>query len=345
MNNICSFFDQFTPELKTKIYVHNKREHFLLVDSNDKYHFNPCKIYTGDLGAAIIDFAYDDSLEKILYYLAHSDNEIRKLKEDSAESQNWSMLITLANALYRQKELHPFYYLVLSTIVNLYKRNMCNEDGSLVNDNILVEIGRSLAILQTDIRTFLDNCSRVDEDNNAALKYYLNHQYRTVEIRKIVLDLIPVTTYQEEVTRVVPSPVLHPESAMDIWNYLLPVYFQSTLSFRRCDNCGKYFVTTGAGCPKYCERITEGTKLTCRQLMAKEKVRTKNTTNPINVLFNRTYKTMYSRVSAQTLSHDTFHVWAKDARQVRDKCIAGIISLEDFADWLESSRRLSKYRH
>ena len=344
MEHINSFFQQFQHDLTTKVLIRDKRELILLVDKNDKYHFCPHKIFACDLAVSAINFAYDSYLEKVVYYLLHSKAQIQHLKKKPDDIASWESLWTLTNALYRAENLHPYYYPVLTTIVNLYKRNMRDENGDFVDDDILVNLGNSLIQLQENIRSFLDTCSRNDEDERIALEYYLDKQYHEVEIQKVILDLVPFKIYEDQTTRIAPAAVLHPETPTDIWNYLLPEYIKSSLLFRRCNNCLRYFVTTGVGNPKYCDRIVEGTKKTCRQLVAKEKAHTKNTTNPINITFNRTYKTMYSRVSAGKLDKEKFHQWAEDARQVRDKCERGIISLEDFSDWLENSRTMRKYR-
>lgn len=344
MEYIHLFFAQFRDVMTTKVLIQDRKEQIVLVDKKDKYHFCPYKVYSKDLATSAIDFAYDVILEKVLYYLLHSKDHVHRLKQYPNDAKAWEFLHTLANALNRDDNLHPYYYPLLSAIVNLYKRSLCDENGYLIDDNYLVNLGHSYIQLQETIREFLDACSRDDENEKVALEYYLNRQYREVEIRKIVLDLIPTKMYESEVVKAAPAAVLHPETPMDIWNYLLPEYIRSNLIFRRCNNCLRYFATTGVGNPKYCDRIVEGTNKTCRLLVAKEKAHVKNTTNPINILFNRTYKTMYSRVSAKRLDKEKFHQWAKDARQVRERCEAGIISLEDFADWLENSRNAKKYR-
>ena len=159
-----------------------------------------------------------------------------------------------------------------------------------------------------------------------------------------MLELFPSNIPGNDIEVFIPSVLLQPEMPMDIWSYLLPEYLGSNLLFRRCNNCQRFFVSTGVGNPKYCDRIVEGTNKTCRLLMAKEKAHTKNTTNPINVLFNRTYKTMYSRVSAGKLDKEVFALWAKDAREVREKCEIGELPLETFAEWLEKSRTAQEYR-
>ena len=344
MEHIDLFFQQFQDTLTTKVLIQDKKEQIILVDSNDKYHFCPYKVYTNDLAASAIDFAYDVYLEKATFYLIHSKEYVQRLKQDPSDIKGWEFLHTLVNALYRADDLHPYYYPLLSVLVNLYKRKLHDENGQLVEDDYLVNLGHCYIQLQQNIRDFLDACSRDDENERIALEYYLKNQYREVEIRKVVLDLIPTKMYEVAVIQAAPAAVLHPETPMDIWNYLLPEYIKANLMFRRCNNCLKYFVTTGVGNPKYCDRIVEGTNKTCRLLVAKEKAHVKNTTNPINILFNRTYKTMYSRVSAGKLEKEKFHCWAKDARQARGRCERGIISLEDFADWLESSRNAKKYR-
>ena len=62
--------------------------------------------------------------------------------------------------------------------------------------------------------------------------------------------------------------------------------------------------------------------------------RKKHKATPAEKVFNRAYKTFYSRMSAGKLSKELFKEWSKDARQKRDECISGKITIEDFERWI-----------
>ena len=61
-------------------------------------------------------------------------------------------------------------------------------------------------------------------------------------------------------------------------------------------------------------------------------------TDPAIRAYKRAYKTNYARIAYGLMTKEEFQAWSKQARQMRNKCAAGEISLEDFNVWLESDR-------
>jgi hypothetical protein len=127
------------------------------------------------------------------------------------------------------------------------------------------------------------------------------------------------------------SDVLRPETPEDIGNYLMACYLKSDVLYKRCENCQKYFVATGRSNVKYCDREVGDTGKTCRQIGFSVIYRG----DPIEQVFQRAYKTQYSRVSAGMLSKDMFKEWSKSARAKRNECVESKINTEAFQRWLE----------
>lgn len=342
MQEIHEFFSQFDGEVTTKVFVHNGQEHFALVSCHDCMHDTPYKIYHGNLANSAIDFIYDNNTLGQVLHTFRDSTSVQRLKENPGDIALWVPLWKIADWLYQSEDLHPYYYCLLATIINLYKREMRDQELKPVADDILLHMAQAFLHLYECLRCFLDACTRTDGSDQNTTNYFDAMRISTSKIQDVLCEQIPVEMAHGK--RLVPAIVLHPQTAVDIWSYLLPEYYGAGVIFRRCENCGKCFVTTGVGNPKYCDRTVAGTNKTCKQLVAKEKAHIKNTTNPINILFNRTYKTMYSRVSAGALEKEKFQLWANAARQVRDQCEEGIMTIDDFGDWLEHSRRSPKYR-
>lgn len=343
MESIDSFCKQFNGTLAVKVHIRDKHEFISLVNENDSLQTAVCKIYFSDLGVSAVDFYYDAFFDQIVSSLLESEEVIKRLKKAPENLELWNELSSLANTLAQNDSLHPYYFLVLSTIVNLYKRKMRDHSGQLVHDRILVDIGLSFVHLREEIDSYFGLSKQKCSEYTAGAQC-LDKLLPPKCVRTVHLEYVPASTKGSNVNRYIPAYVLRPELPADIWNYLLPHYFDADLVLRRCENCSGFFITTGAGNPKYCDRFVKDSKKTCRLLMAKEKAHIKNTTNPINVFFNRTYKTMYSRVGAGKLEKHKFNVWAQDAREVRDSCETGIISLTEFCEWLEESRNNPKYK-
>ena len=342
MQAIISFFAQFDSVVTTKVFIDNGQECFALISKHDQKYNTPYKFYRGDLASSAINFIYDDCTMGRVLHTFQDSSSTQKLEMDSKNVLHWKPLWQLAEWLYQSTNLHPYYYSLLSAIINLYNQGMRNEAPTPFESSALVHTAEALLHLYETVRQFLDTCTRTDNCEQAILSHLEDARLRHPEIRSIGSELIPSEADHNK--HLVPALVLHPQTALDIWYYFLPRYYDAGVIFRRCENCGKCFVTTGVGNPKYCDRIVDGTNKTCKQLVAKEKAHTKNTTNPINILFNRTYKTMYSRVSAGTLDKEKFQQWANAARQVRKKCESGLITIDDFSDWLQHSRQSPRYK-
>lgn len=335
-----NFFAQFNQEVTTTMYVADGKEYFLLLNRDDTHHTAPYKTAQVDLGVSAVDFAYDDhTLGYVLKSLRCLDTPLLQVSSHSQSLMD--SLNSLVKCLYKKENLHPYYYPLLAAIINLQKI-----DGvlSLEHLDYLSHMATDFLCLYETIRKFLDVCTLAEDRSQAALNFYYAQLPQRPELLDIALNAITPKEPSDHRQIIFPTLVLHPKTATDIWHYCLPKYLNANLdaNIRRCENCSKCFVTTGAGNPKYCDRIVAGTNKNCRQFVVKEKIRTKNST-PINAMYLSAYKTLFSRIKAQTMTKEQFHSWAKLARQVRDKCEQGIITKDDFAEWIAESKVLKKY--
>ena len=108
------------------------------------------------------------------------------------------------------------------------------------------------------------------------------------------------------------------------------------LPYRICGYCGKYFIVRGRRDVKYCDRIPEGEIQPCEEIGAIRVYQNKITGDPIHRIFNTAYKRMSSRLNYQKckISPDEFYDWSERAREMRQKCLDGEITLEEFNTWL-----------
>jgi hypothetical protein len=61
--------------------------------------------------------------------------------------------------------------------------------------------------------------------------------------------------------------------------------------------------------------------------------------NPTIKEYKRSYKAHNARIRYGTMTREEFSAWSLQAREKRDLCVAGKLSLEDFTAWLESDRQ------
>ena len=77
--------------------------------------------------------------------------------------------------------------------------------------------------------------------------------------------------------------------------------------------------------------------------MPKLNFNSKGEKDPAVWLYNRAYKTMYSRVGAGTFPKESFKEWAKRARTQRDACSRGEITPEIYSAWLSDNGLMIDY--
>jgi hypothetical protein len=130
--------------------------------------------------------------------------------------------------------------------------------------------------------------------------------------------------------------VLYPRSIFDIVDYFLRKTIQFNVGFKVCRNCGKYFPDTAHGNTEFCARPFQDTGKSCKDIGSLTKWREKVAANPVILLYNKHYKTRFSRIKAGKVTREVFQEWAAMARAYRDKVIDGEVSLEDFEGWLKS---------
>ncbi len=127
----------------------------------------------------------------------------------------------------------------------------------------------------------------------------------------------------------------------DLLSIEIMLMIQSGTRIRRCDNCGKYFVSLKRN-TKYCKR--NGSGLSCADEIRRKRSQKKYEENPEYKLYNRAYKKNYARVSSKTITQDEFYYWDNIAKAKRDQVMSGKIGISDFNDWLDQTNSLGSIK-
>jgi len=106
--------------------------------------------------------------------------------------------------------------------------------------------------------------------------------------------------------------------------------------FRKCKRCGKYFIMKGNYDTNYCDRIAPGETKNCQEIAAQENYRAKVAANPALPIYNRYYKRYSARVKSRQIKEADFKAWKYQALTKRDECSDGIITPEEYIEWMES---------
>ena len=129
----------------------------------------------------------------------------------------------------------------------------------------------------------------------------------------------------------------HFRSVQEILELEFTKMLEQKIRFRKCRRCGKYFIMKGNYDTHYCDRIAEGETRNCQELAAAEKYRAKIADNKAIPVYNKYYKRYAARVKARQIKENDFKKWRYRAISLRNDCADGIISLEEYIQWMEDS--------
>ena len=84
------------------------------------------------------------------------------------------------------------------------------------------------------------------------------------------------------------------------------------------------------------------TTKTCKDVGAKNTFDQKVKTNPVWQLHQRAYKTHYARMKKKNMTQQEFLEWSNKAADLRDQCLAGKITVDEFKAFLTEDLRYKK---
>ena len=133
------------------------------------------------------------------------------------------------------------------------------------------------------------------------------------------------------------SPVLYSCSIRDFIDYSLRSCVERGITVRRCKNCGRYFPQTGRVSAEYCERPTLPGVQTCREIGAFQQWTKKQQDEPVFKAYRKEYKKRFAWIRAGKISDQKFYEWSVKAREKKKECDQGLITLDEYQDWLKHS--------
>jgi len=135
------------------------------------------------------------------------------------------------------------------------------------------------------------------------------------------------------------AETLNTSEPEDLVHFVLYQYICQNLRFRICKYCGRYFGIVGNPKSEYCDRLIDGSVKTCKETGSFRLYEKRKFENPAVREYKRSYKAHNARIRYGTMTREEFSAWSLQAREKRDLCVAGKLSLEDFVSWLDSDRQ------
>ncbi len=112
---------------------------------------------------------------------------------------------------------------------------------------------------------------------------------------------------------------------------------EQNVRFRKCKRCGKYFIMKGNYDTNYCDRIAEGETRNCQELAAQENYKAKIADDKAIPIYNKYYKRYAARVKVRQIKEADFKKWKYQAMSKRDECSNGIITPDEYIEWMEAA--------
>lgn len=206
---------------------------------------------------------------------------------------------------------------------------------------------------QETLKTVMNTVLETEESTGLAKKYldlqteqhfpiltYEKVRYQCVD--KGANGFFPYDDFLNEVQKSeleeVITEVLDTEDAESLVHFVLARYLQENVHFRVCKYCEKYFGITGNSKAEYCERLIAGSRKTCKEMGSLRLYEKRKFESPAVREYKRSYKAHNARIRYGLMTREEFNTWAVEARQKRDACVDGKLSLQDFIAWLDSDK-------
>ena len=147
----------------------------------------------------------------------------------------------------------------------------------------------------------------------------------------------PQTMNFEVIDRKIFAEVLYPRDIYDLINFHVRECVKREVRMRVCKNCLRYFAVTGKASTEYCGRVCDSKGRTCREMGAINTWTQRKQGDELFKEYRREYKKRFARINAGKLTKSVFYAWSEEARKKKEDCDSGVISPEEFSQWLKES--------
>lgn len=131
--------------------------------------------------------------------------------------------------------------------------------------------------------------------------------------------------------------VLHPESIYDLIDFSVRECLKREIKMRMCKNCGHWFALTGRPNAEYCEVTRDSKGRTCKEIGAIALWNRNKSGDEVFKVYRREYKKRFAWIKARRIDPAVFYEWSARAREKKDACERGELTLEEFQAWLKQS--------
>lgn len=283
----------------------------------------------------LIDMDFDNRFD----YFNAMGEDIKRLCAGQDEDGNVRFLKKCFDELAEEHIFFQFLRLDWFERLTKYLERDYEDASVLMPYKAITHIPMNFITWQNQIKLLFDKAfdgtvERTKTIQSSVAALYGSSRRGTLEL----FDFKPLSTGFERVNSQTMAEVYYPKSMGDILDFILREIVKRETNFKVCKSCGKYFPAIAHGNTEFCNRLFQDTGKTCRDIGSLTKWKEKVAASPAILLYNKYYKTRFSRIRAGKITREVFQEWAALAREYRDKVTVGEMKLEDFEDWLKSGR-------
>ena len=338
-----------THDYTFKTYIANGREYYeYSVDALTWLERSECES-SGQPTLIKKDFPFPESLLSLLYLdtdkLDLLVKQIDKAIREFLPSKDERYVHEALEGLDELAHVHMYFELVRLEwrwrFAELKERGYENRSESLPRKRF-TRIPAYVNESQRQIIDLFDRALNMDGAKKSAsermAEYY--HQYkktRRFEDPSAPFQFARQSLSFEAVDDKIFTDVLYPDSIYGLIDFHLRECVKRETRLRVCKNCGKYFAIQGRSNAEYCDCVFDEKGRTCKEIGAFRVWEKSKSTDEAFKIFRREYKKRFAWIKAGRITKGEFYDWSERAREKRDECDTGKLTLEEFEVWLKNS--------
>ena len=345
------------------VYVLDKKEHFEIRTKCESFPGYQILCHAEKpLGTALADLFYleTNNLSSILYTLISNLELISPVLTAKERREAIETVIKSEYYLWYLNPIFAPFILIAEDLLSEAKTGSNVSVSGLANE--YEEYKRLLPLIRDIAEKCFDSANHEAPTAASASRLYFDRQkaepklYPILRFTTVTHELVQSGCdrswpYNEHRTGKAPNhllkdddyyetntDVLETKELTDIIHFLIGRCLRDEIRMKKCKYCGRYFSVTDNYGAEYCNRLIDGSTKTCREIGSVRLYEQRILVDPIMQAYKRSYKTHNARIRYGYSTKEEFAAWSKEARAMRDKCLAGEITLDEFTEWLDSDK-------
>ena len=321
------------PDYVFKTYLADGREYFLYGETEDSR-----AQYTKK------DFPFPESLLRLLYLdIWAYDGQIKqfdKLLMELYRTREENCARQLLPLLDELAESHIYFQLLrLEWRARLREAQRRNYENilDLLPHKEITHVPSSIYAIQNQVLGLIQKALDID-GRKGSLEQKLEDYYAREKREPLkVFHFRPQLVDFKRVEGHGFTEVLHPRSIYDLIDFSVRKCIKQEIEMRVCMNCGRWFALTGRTNAEYCEVTRDSKGRTCKEIGAIALWNKNKSEDEIFKIYRREYKKRFAWIKAKRIDPAVFYEWSARAREKKDACERGELTLEEFQAWLKQS--------